>query len=121
MTDPRATPFAPEPLTVALLNATKQATSYQAVRRGANEALKQINRGRAALVLIAADAEPLEIVLNIPLVCEDRGVPYVFIGSKEALGRACGVSVPTVVASLNKHDLLNSKLEELIGQIEALV
>ena len=27
-----------------------------------------------------------------PLVCEDKNVPYVFVKSKTALGRACGVS-----------------------------
>uniref|UniRef100_A0A671K5D4 Ribosomal protein eL8/eL30/eS12/Gadd45 domain-containing protein n=1 Tax=Sinocyclocheilus anshuiensis TaxID=1608454 RepID=A0A671K5D4_9TELE len=43
---------------------------------------------------MAADAEPLEIILHLPLLCEDKNVPYVFVRSKQALGRACGVSRP---------------------------
>jgi U4/U6 small nuclear ribonucleoprotein SNU13 len=39
---------------------------------------------------MAADAEPLEIILHLPLLCEDKNVPYVFVRSKAALGRACG-------------------------------
>ena len=45
--------------------------------------------------MMAADAEPLEIILHIPLLCEDKNVPYVFVPSKIALGRACGVTRET--------------------------
>ena len=37
--------------------------------------------------MLAADSEPLEILLHIPLLCEDKNVPYVFVRSKQALGR----------------------------------
>ena len=39
-----------------------------------------------------------------PLVCEDKNVPYVFVKSKTALGRACGVS---------RHGLRNQCSSEL--------
>lgn len=32
---------------------------------------------------MAADAEPLEILLHLPLLCEDKNVPYVFVRSKQ--------------------------------------
>ena len=35
-------------------------------------ATKGLNRGIAELVVLAADAEPLEILLHLPLVCEDK-------------------------------------------------
>ena len=28
---------------------------------------------------MAADAEPIEILLHLPLLCEDKNVPYVFV------------------------------------------
>jgi U4/U6 small nuclear ribonucleoprotein SNU13 len=40
---------------------------------------------------MAADAEPIEILLHLPLLCEDKTVPYIFVLSKIALGRVCGV------------------------------
>ena len=43
---------------------------------------------------MAADTEPIEILLHLPLLAEDKNVPYVFVPSKAALGRACGVSRP---------------------------
>jgi len=60
--------------------------------RGANEATKTLNRGVSEIIVLAADTSPLAIVLHLPLLCEDKNVPYVYVPSKTALGRACGVS-----------------------------
>ena len=68
-------------------------------------ATKALNRGIAEFIVMAADAEPLEILLHLPLLCEDKvslgkqtlfslsngyltvlsfvqNVPYVFVPSK---------------------------------------
>jgi len=42
------------------------------VKKGANEATKTLNRGQSELIIMAADAEPLEIILHLPLLCEDK-------------------------------------------------
>ncbi|KAL8527720.1 hypothetical protein ACS0TY_005532 [Phlomoides rotata] len=57
-------------------------------------ATKTLNRGISEFVVMAADTEPLEILLHLPLLAEDKNVPYVFVPSKQALGRACGVTRP---------------------------
>lgn len=48
-------------------------------------ATKTLNRGISEFIVCAADAEPLEILLHLPLLCEDKNVPYVFIRSKQGL------------------------------------
>ena len=35
-------------------------------------ATKTLNRGQAELIILAADTEPLEILLHLPLLCEDK-------------------------------------------------
>lgn len=35
-------------------------------------ATKALNRGVAEFIVMAADAEPLEILLHLPLLCEDK-------------------------------------------------
>ena len=35
-------------------------------------ATKALNRGKAELILMAADAEPIEILMHLPLLCEDK-------------------------------------------------
>lgn len=107
MTDevnPKAYPLAEQALTTKILNLVQQAANYKQLRKGANEATKTLNRGQAEFVVLAADSEPLEILLHIPLLCEDKNVPYVFVRSKQALGRACGVSRPVIAASVTQNE-----------------
>ena len=60
----------------------QQAVNYKQLKKGANETTKCLNRGIAEFIVLAADTEPLEILLHLPLLCEDKNVPYVFVASK---------------------------------------
>merc|ERR1719326_1533895 len=102
--NPKAYPLADAQLQVTILDLTQQAVNYKQLKKGANEATKALNRGQAEFVVLAADAEPLEILLHLPLLCEDKNVPYVFVQSKQALGRACGVSRPVVSACITQNE-----------------
>ena len=75
----KAFPLADADLTVALLDLVNQATNYKQTKKGANEATKTLNRGLSEMIIMAADAEPIEILLHLPLLCEDKNVPYVFV------------------------------------------
>jgi len=75
----KAFPLADADLTVALLDLVQQATNYKQTKKGANEATKTLNRGISELIIMSADAEPIEILLHLPLLCEDKNVPYVFV------------------------------------------
>jgi U4/U6 small nuclear ribonucleoprotein SNU13 len=81
--NPKAYPLADAALTTKILNLVQQAANYQQLKKGANEATKTLNRGLAEFIVMAADAEPLEILLHLPLLCEDKNVPYVFVRSKQ--------------------------------------
>mmetsp|Transcript_21248 Transcript_21248/g.27401 ORF Transcript_21248/g.27401 Transcript_21248/m.27401 type:complete len:124 (+) Transcript_21248:126-497(+) len=119
----KAFPLADADLTISLLDLTSQATSYKQVKKGANEATKTLNRGISEMIIMAADAEPIEILLHLPLLCEDKNVPYVFVPSKIALGRACGVSRPVIAASIttNEASQLKSTIDTLKLSIEQLL
>jgi U4/U6 small nuclear ribonucleoprotein SNU13 len=85
------------------------------------------------LIVLAADADPLEIILHLPLLCEDKNVPYVFVKSKAgkcghvlsalhcrpqlaALGRACGVTRPVIACSITTNK--GSQLEPIIAKLK---
>jgi U4/U6 small nuclear ribonucleoprotein SNU13 len=68
------------------------------LKKGADETTKTLNRGVSEFIVMAADAEPIEILLYLPLLCEDKAVPYILVPSKIALGRACGVSRPIIAS-----------------------
>lgn len=75
------------------------------------------------LIILAADTEPLAILLHLPLLCEDKNVPYVFVPSRAALGRACGVSRSVIACSIlsNEASQIKSQLNATKDQIEKLL
>eukprot|EP00941_MAST-03F_sp_MAST-3F-sp1_P005249 g5249.t1 len=123
MKDERAYPLADASLTATILDLTQQAANYKQLKKGANEATKTLNRGVSEFIVMAADAVPLAILLHLPLLCEDKNVPYVFVPSKVALGRACGVSRPVIACSItsNEGSQLASQIRTLKDSIERLL
>ena len=121
--NPKAFPLADAQLCITILDVIQQAANYKQLKKGANEATKTLNRGIAEMIVMAADAEPLEILLHLPLLCEDKNVPYVFVSSKQALGRACGVSRPVIACSVlsNEGSQLKSQIQTLRNAIEQLL
>ena len=116
---PKAFPLANDDLTAAILQAVSQATQNKQLRKGANEVTKTLNRSVAELVVIAGDVDPIEIVLQLPLLCEDKNVPYIFIPSRAALGRACGVSRSVTACSITKKE--GSRLKKTIDNLKIKV
>ncbi|KAI3659639.1 hypothetical protein MP638_004374 [Amoeboaphelidium occidentale] len=121
--NPKAFPLAEADLANKILDLVQQASHYKQLKKGANETTKTLNRGISEFIVMAADAEPIEILLHLPLLCEDKNVPYVFVPSKMALGRACGVSRPVISASVTTNDQseLKSQILALKLQIEKLL
>ncbi|KAJ3056823.1 NHP2-like protein 1 [Rhizophlyctis rosea] len=121
--NPKAFPLADTNLTNKILDLVQQASHYKQLKKGANEATKTLNRGISEFIVMTADTEPLEILLHLPLLCEDKNVPYVFVPSKQALGRACGVSRPVIAASVttNEGSELKTQIRAIKIEIEKLL
>ena len=121
--DSKAYPLAKPDQTVSILDLVREAGNYKQLKKGANEATKTLNRGTAEILVLAADCEPLEILLHLPLVCEDKNVPYVFVKSKAALGRACGVSRAVVACSITSKEgsQLNAQIQDLKDVVEQML
>ena len=116
-------PVADAALTQELLDLVQQATHYRQAKKGANEATKTLNRGIAEVIVLAADTTPLAILLHLPLLCEDKNVPYVYVPSKMALGRACGVSRPVIATSITTNEAsdLQSQIRSIKDKVERLM
>jgi U4/U6 small nuclear ribonucleoprotein SNU13 len=121
----KTNPLAPKPLQKQIFEIIATAANFKKIKKGANEATKTLNRGLTDLIVLAADADPIEIVLHLPLLCEDKNIPYVFVSTQKALGRACGVSRPVIAASIIKEDEGQNKwskqMQEIRTQIEKLM
>ena len=99
---------APKELIDKVYEAIEVAKATGKIRKGTNEATKLIEKGIAKLVVIAKDVSPAEITMHIPLLAEEKNIPCVQVPSKEELGAAAGVDVPTAsVIIVNEGDAKN--------------
>jgi len=83
------------------------------ITRGSNEVTKQIERGNAKLAVVAKDVTPPEVVMHIPLLCEEKEVLCVQVPSKEELGAAAGLQVPTAAVAITKEGDAKKIIAEL--------
>jgi large subunit ribosomal protein L7Ae len=77
------------------LQAVEVARNSGKIRKGTNEVTKALEKGIAKLVVFAKDTQPAEIVMHLPVLAKEKNVPCVQVESREELGAAAGLTVPT--------------------------
>ena len=60
-------------------------------KKGMNEVIKVCERGAAKLVVMAENINPGEMMMPIPLICKERGIPYIYVADQGYLGEAVGL------------------------------
>jgi large subunit ribosomal protein L7Ae len=107
----------PKEVVDGVIEALSVAKDSGRIRKGINETTKSIERKAAKLVVIASDVEPEEIVIHIPMLCEEKGIPYVYVPTKVELGKAVGIPVPTSSVAVEDaggaNEILNNVLKRL--------
>ncbi|KAH7871017.1 ribosomal protein L4 [Lentinula edodes] len=68
------------------------------VKYGLNHIVALIEAKKAALVVIAHDVDPIELVVFLPALCRKMGVPYVIVKGKARLGTVTHKKTAAVVA-----------------------
>ena len=71
----------PEELAEKAYEALEIARDTGRIRKGTNETTKAVEREEAVLVLIAEDVDPEEVVAHLPELCDEKGIPYVYVTS----------------------------------------
>ncbi|RLI31966.1 50S ribosomal protein L7ae [Candidatus Bathyarchaeota archaeon] len=110
----------PKDVAEAAYEALRIARETGKIKRGTNETTKSVERGIAKLVLIAEDVEPPEIVAHLPLLCDERKIPYVYVPSKEKLGEAAGIEVKAASATIIEPGEAKDIVEEIVKKVETL-
>ena len=104
---------APKELVDKVYEAIEVAKATGKIRKGTNETTKVIEKGTAKFVAIAKDVNPPEITMHIPLIAEEKNVPCIQVPSKEELGAAAGLDVPTGCVAI----VVEGDAKQLIKQI----
>jgi large subunit ribosomal protein L7Ae len=110
----------PKEVADAAYEALQIANQTGSVRKGTNETTKAVERGQAKLVVIAEDVDPPEVVAHLPLLCEERKIPYIFVPSKRKLGTSSGIDVPAAAASISQVGDAVALIKEISRRIEEL-
>ena len=90
------------------------------LRKGTNETTKAIERGIAKLVVIAEDVEPPQVVANLPILCDERKIPYLYVPSKLELGKSAGLDVGSAAISVVEPGDGAQSLKELTKAFDSL-
>ncbi|MBI3588324.1 50S ribosomal protein L7ae [Candidatus Micrarchaeota archaeon] len=112
---------APADMQAKTLEAVEVAKAAGGVRKGTNETTKAIERGEAKLVVIAEDVTPEEIVMHLPILCQEKNIPYTYVAEKLSLGKAAGLGVPTAAIAITKPGASEEALRGVLVKVRELV
>ena len=104
----------PEELANQAEEALKTAQDSGKVAKGTNEVTKFIERGDAAVVV------PAEIVAHIPVLADEKEIPYIYLPTKEQVGGAAGLTVGTASACIVDAGDAEGDVAEIVEKIAEL-
>ena len=102
------------------------AAKNKTLKRGVKEVVKALRKSpqgtgisaAPGVVILAADISPMDVISHIPVLCEDHGIPYIFVTSRAELGAAGNTKRPTSVVMVSEARVGAKKAERIEGDEE---
>src|SRR5947208_1693814 len=98
----------------------RQDVSVDRAGEGKRKGPQGDERGEAQFVVMAEDVQPEEILAHMPLLCEEKGVPYAYVPSKQELGVAVGLGKATASIAILDPGKAKPVLDDLSGKLRAM-
>jgi len=114
--NPHISPLSKGQLQNDIFECISEHNKLKKVVKGINQTQKLVQRSQASLVVIAADVEPIELTMSLPNLCEEAGVPYVFVNSMENLGRNTGLKTKVSACGLKSDE--NISLKNVVHRVK---
>lgn len=87
---------------------------------GTNDVTTAVEKKKAKLVVIAADCDPVEVVLHLPTLCRKMGIPYCIVkGGRARLGHLVHRKTTSAVAIGRVRPEDRVKLQKLVEVVKA--
>ncbi|KAJ5985962.1 hypothetical protein N7499_007745 [Penicillium canescens] len=120
---PFANPLVEDKQAKKVLKSVKKAAVNKSLKRGVKEVVKALRKSPipaanasitvpSGVVVLAADISPMDVISHIPVLCEDHGIPYVFVTSRAELGASAATKRPTSVVMVTPKASGKSKKED---------
>ncbi|KAK4147959.1 50S ribosomal protein L30e-like protein [Dichotomopilus funicola] len=109
---PFALPLADDKVHKKIYKLIKKGAKLKSIHRGVKECEKAIKKcppktasskpdaTAPGLVIIAGDISPMDVIMHFPVLCEEHGVPYLYVRSRADLGVAACTKRATSVVML---------------------
>ncbi|AEO57060.1 hypothetical protein MYCTH_2091453 [Thermothelomyces thermophilus ATCC 42464] len=116
---PFALPLADEKTHKKIYKLIKKGAKLKSIHRGVKECEKAIKKcppktaasgetPAPGLVIIAGDISPMDVIMHFPILCEEHGVPYLYVRSRADLGVAACTKRATSVVMLKPEGKKNA-------------
>jgi large subunit ribosomal protein L7Ae len=110
----------PKEVSEKVLEAVTLAKTTGKLVKGVNEVTKAIERGISKLVIMAEDVTPPEILMHIPVICDEKKAAYAYVPSKQDLGKASGIGVPTSSIAIVEEGEAKKAIADVVSKLEEL-
>jgi len=110
----------PSDLADKALQLVQVASETGKIRVGTNEVTKSSERAEAKLVIMAEDVDPVEILIHVPMLCEEKRIPYLYVPKKQRLGQSAGLSKSAASVAVVEAGEARTLLEELSAAFPTL-
>jgi large subunit ribosomal protein L7Ae len=110
----------PAELADKVLQLVQIASETGKLRIGTNEVTKSSERAEAKLVVMAEDVDPVEILVHVPMLCEEKRIPYVYVPKKQRLGQSAGLSKSAASVAVVEAGDAKGLLEEIAASAQGL-
>ncbi|KAK4249074.1 50S ribosomal protein L30e-like protein [Corynascus novoguineensis] len=116
---PFALPLADDKTHKKIYKLIKKGAKLKSIHRGVKECEKAIKKcppktaasgeiPAPGLVIIAGDISPMDVIMHFPILCEEHGVPYLYMRSRADLGVAACTKRATSVVMLKPEGKKNN-------------
>ncbi|NHN40721.1 50S ribosomal protein L7ae [Halorubellus sp. JP-L1] len=102
------------------LEALEVARDTGSVKKGTNETTKAVERGNADIVYVAEDVQPEEIVMHLPELADEKGIPVVFVETQDDVGHAAGLEVGSAAAAVVDAGDASDQVDDIASKLEDL-
>lgn len=116
-----AKPVANPKLTKRLLKLIKKSsTKKDKLTRGLKNVQTRIRKGDTGLCIFAGDVTPIDVYCHMPIVCEEKNIPYCFVTSKRSISACLGAKRPCIVALIKPDDEYKDLFKKCYDKVSKL-
>ncbi|KYQ46223.1 H/ACA ribonucleoprotein complex subunit 2-like protein [Trachymyrmex zeteki] len=114
-------PMAPKKLTKKIYKCIKKASKHKTyLRNGLKDVQKHLRKGETGLVVFAGDVHPIDIMCHLPIVCEDKNIPYCFTPSRMDIGAAMNMKRGSLMVLVKEHPDYKELYDEIKATMKTL-